>query len=178
MSNQYSEPSPISAEELHRLYHDEGLSQLEIAQQFGIRQSTISRYMKRAGIQSRKAVARDQSGSKNGNWRGGRVMQGRRAGRPNFEDSGYWYVWMPEHPNATKGGYVAEHVAVAAPGGLGPDEVVHHINLRKRDNRPENLIRLTRKAHADLHAQLSQLAGSMVETGLITFDGERYSLTP
>jgi hypothetical protein len=178
MPNQYSNQNPITAEELHRLYHHEGLSQLEISALLGVTQPQVSRLMKRAGIQSRRAVARDQGGSRNGNWRGGRVMQGKRAGRPNIKDSGYWYVWMPDHPNATKAGYVGEHVAVGAPDGLAPNEVVHHINLRKHDNRPENLIRLTRKRHADLHAQLSQLAGEMVESGLVTFDGERYSLAP
>lgn len=170
MPNQWTAGAPYTAEDLHRLYHDEQMSQLEIAQRYGIRQSTVSRHMKRAGITSRKAIARSQAGSKNGNWRGGRIMAAKRPGRPDFESSGYWYIWLPSHPNATKAGYVAEHIAIAAPDGLAADECVHHINLRKQDNRPENLIVLTRQEHADLHAQLSALAGSMVESGLVVFD--------
>lgn len=178
MPNQYTVSVPYTAEDLHRLYHDEGMSQQEIADRYHVRQSTISRHMKRAGIVSRPAVSRDQSGSKNNNWRGGRVMQAKRAARPNIKDSGYWYVWMPGHPNATKGGYVAEHVAVAAPDGLPAGHVVHHINLRKHDNALTNLIVLTIKEHADLHAQLSALAGSMVESGLVRFSKEAgYQLT-
>jgi hypothetical protein len=178
MPNQWDRDVPYSAEELHRLYHDEGMSQREIAERFGIRQTTVSRHMKRAGINSRLARARDQSGPKNQNWKGGRIRQAMRLARPNIKDSGYWYIWKPDHPNATKVGYVAEHVAVGAPEGLAPGECVHHINLRKHDNRPENLVRLTRQRHADMHAQLGMIAGELVERGLITFDTEGgYRLT-
>jgi DNA-binding transcriptional ArsR family regulator len=170
MSNQWDAAAPYTAEELHALYHGEGLSQLEIAERFGVRQSTVSRHMKRAGIQSRRAVARDQSGSKNNNWRGGRVLHARKPSKPNIKSSGYWYVWVPSHPNANKAGYVAEHIAVAAPSGIGKDQCVHHINLVKQDNRRENLVVLSRQTHADHHAQLMRIAGELVEHDVITYD--------
>jgi hypothetical protein len=36
---------------------------------------------------------------------------------------------------------------------LKPDEIVHHINKKKRDNSPENLVVLTRSEHSSLHGR-------------------------
>ena len=71
--------------------------------------------------------------------------------------SGYWYIYSPYHPNATKKGYVAEHRLVAEKSigrMLLDSEDVHHINLIKTDNRPENLLVLTKSEHGKLHATL------------------------
>ena len=72
--------------------------------------------------------------------------------------SGYVYVYKPNHPHAlTRGGfdgYILEHRVVweEANGRLLRDnEHVHHINGIRDDNRPENLVALTRSAHQSLH---------------------------
>lgn len=72
--------------------------------------------------------------------------------------NGYVYVFRPEHPAApTTGvfaGYVLEHrlVLEAALGRLlRDDEHGHHINGVRDDNRPENLVAITRSAHRRLH---------------------------
>jgi HNH endonuclease len=69
-----------------------------------------------------------------------RTKNGRVNG--HVRSDGYRLIWWPEHPNAKKSGYVAEHIAVMA-GLLGrplvKPENVHHKNGIRDDNRPENL---------------------------------------
>ena len=66
----------------------------------------------------------------------------------------YNYAIVPEHPNRTKNNYVLEHrVVIENYIGrlLNENEVVHHINGDKKDNRIDNLIVLTAEEHAKLH---------------------------
>lgn len=71
---------------------------------------------------------------------------------------GYVYVYRPDHPHAstskTMTGYIREHRVVWEEANgriLGQDETVHHINGVKDDNRPENLIALSRSDHGKMH---------------------------
>lgn len=66
----------------------------------------------------------------------------------------YVYALVPNHPNATKNGYVLHH-RVVMENHLGrllnADEVVHHINQNKFDNRIENLEVMKRTVHSKKH---------------------------
>lgn len=71
---------------------------------------------------------------------------------------GYVYVFNPEHPHSSKQGYIAFH-RVKMEKYIGrmliPEEVVHHTNLVKDDNRINNLELLPNEnSHAFLHTQI------------------------
>lgn len=74
----------------------------------------------------------------------------------------YNYVLLPEHPRATKNGYVLEH-RVVMENHLGrllrPNEIVHHKDGRKKHNVPSNLHVMKRGSHTRHH---------MLEHGLKT----------
>ena len=84
------------------------------------------------------------------------LNQIRRQRNPNRYDNkykttkGYIAVWNPSHPRASKAGYILEHRLVIEKvlgRFLKPSEVVHHLNHKKDDNRPENLEVMLKKDH-------------------------------
>ncbi len=68
----------------------------------------------------------------------------------------YLYAVVPDHPNRTKSNYVLHH-RVVMENHLGrlltEDEVVHHLNEDKKDNRIENLEVMTKEEHGRHHGQ-------------------------
>lgn len=70
--------------------------------------------------------------------------------------NGYVDLLKPEHPNSRKSGYIAEHRYVMSQHigrPLRKDEIVHHINENKSDNRIENLQIMTTEEHTRLHTK-------------------------
>ncbi|KKM03601.1 hypothetical protein LCGC14_1772840 [marine sediment metagenome] len=56
---------------------------------------------------------------------------------------------------------------------LDIDELIHHINGNKRDNRLENLcLCKDNKFHGNIHASLIKIAYRLVESSIIKFDRE------
>lgn len=69
----------------------------------------------------------------------------------------YFYALVPAHPFATKNGYVLYH-RIVMENYLGrilkKDEVVHHKDGDKRNNKIENLEVMKAKAHSRLHSSM------------------------
>lgn len=82
-----------------------------------------------------------------------------------------------EHPNASRHGYVAEHRLVAERElgrYLRKGEVVHHINMKKDDNRPENLVVCANNTeHFLAHGSLNACVQKLIETGALRFDRDK-----
>lgn len=101
-------------------------------------------------------------GNQHSRWKGGRTISA----------SGYIQIHGPDHPYKCSKGYVMEHRLVVEKSlgrYLTSDEIVHHLNGRKTDNRLENLAvvsrhnhdkltikKLTQKRIRQLEAQLAQ----------------------
>lgn len=92
-------------------------------------------------------MKRNQWGKNNPNWKGGRF----------HSTNGYIWLYMPDHPNSSKVspvGYVLEHRYVVEQKllrYLKKEEVVHHINGIRDDNRIENLVVTNASAHIGDH---------------------------
>ncbi len=72
-----------------------------------------------------------RTGPKHPNWKGGK-----------YKSHGYVYVTKKKHPFSDKKGKIFEHRIVMEKSlgrFLSPEEVVHHINCIKDDNKTENL---------------------------------------
>lgn len=66
----------------------------------------------------------------------------------------YNYALIKDHPFATENGYVLEHRIIMENHLnriLNPNEVVHHINESKKDNRIENLQLMKVGEHESMH---------------------------
>jgi hypothetical protein len=168
----------ISKEFLITEYVEKGKAMHEIASENGVSVGFVFNSLKRNGIKGRRHLT-DAQRKKMSDTRKGKPSP--RKGIPLSEETkekmriakkghflkksefgghkkqradGYISVYCPDNPRATKDGYMMEHILVMEKHigrRLKDDEVVHHKNHIKNDNRIENLQLMTFKEHAGLH---------------------------
>ena len=121
-------------------------SMTSIAKELNVSWVIVSKYLDKYKI-SKRTKSEQQSGEHSANWNGGR----------HIKSNGYVEIYYPTHPNANKRKTVYEHQLVAEKKigrYLKTGEVVHHIDLNKSNNSPDNLVVLTNDEHAKLHSIL------------------------
>lgn len=99
-------------------------------------------------------------GDKHHSWTGGRFIS----------SDGYWVVYVgPRH-------HRKEHLLLMEQKvgrSLRSGEVVHHVDLDKLNNKPENLVLFpSEKEHRAAHGSLTELAANLVRMGLIEYREE------
>lgn len=163
----------LTKEVLTKKYHEENKTIHQISKELNIADGTIFKYMNKYDIKRRpphmgmlgkksspetieklKRVRRGRKMSAETREKMSQAKFKGGIGHKKKRDDGYIQIYFPDHPNATAEGYILEHVLImecAIGRHLKKDEVVHHKNHIRDDNRLSNLQLMSFKEHAKLH---------------------------
>lgn len=119
----------------------------ETARLLGISRFILTNRMKELGISIRNKG--QVKGRRSANWQGGSRIS-----------KGYRFLYKPNHPNSGSNGYIFEHRFVMSEylgRPLKPEEVVHHKNSNRLDNRIQNLeLCVNQSAHMKMEFKLDK----------------------
>lgn len=163
----------LCKDNLYQLYVVEKKPMYQIANLLEVSTGTVYNFIKRYGIKSRKIgearigthiseehkkiISKAHKGKKLSKETREKMAQSKRingSGHTKKRKDGYIAVYYPMHPKSNKDGYIMQHHLVMEKHigrYIKDDEVVHHINGIKDDNRIENLKLMTFREHAGLH---------------------------
>ena len=158
---------------LCRKYYVDKKSIKEVAKTLGVSTGYLFNYMKDNGFEKRKpgehnigvTISEEHKKIISATHKGKVLSQETKdkiskahfkggIGQKKKRKDGYMAIYFPEHPQANSEGFIMEHHLVMEcfiGRHLREDEVVHHINHIRDDNRLENLKLMTFTEHARLH---------------------------
>jgi hypothetical protein len=120
----------IDVDQLRNLIEVQKLQHWKVAEIMELPPKKMTKFCRRYDIKTQRTGPRGGEGHPE--WKGGRTLC-----------DGYWYIYCPDHPHATKQHRVLEHRLVMERKlgrFLDPSEVVHHIDGNSQNNDPENLM--------------------------------------
>jgi len=146
-------------------YETQGKSLRQIRKETGLGVNTIKRWLNKHNIATRQGdmVVKEQQSqrlSENPKWKG------------QHRNNGYIYIYKPDHPNASKTGYVSEHRMVASEmlgRPLTKQDIIHHIDGDRTNNNEQNLFITNKRGHRLAHANLMQIGYELLKQGKIRF---------
>ena len=170
----------ITKEKLEKLYVQEEKTMKECSEILNISVGSIYNYIKKYNIKSRIAMTEktrqkisDALIGRPSSRKGYKLSESTKrkiseANKGKFYKSskygghrkqrtdGYICVYLTPHQRSTKDGYVMEHILVMEEKigrYITRDEVVHHKNHIRNDNRLENLELMTFREHMKMHSK-------------------------
>lgn len=154
---------------LKNQYINKEKNAVEIANESNTTSTTIYNWLDKFNIKRRnrsevcKILYKDKHNHPK--WNGGKII----------DKNGYPMILNRKHPHARKNGYVLEHILIMEKKlgrSLKDDEIVHHINMDKSDNRLENLDLLSSSKvhHSITHKSYHDLLPLLLEKKIIRYD--------
>lgn len=164
-------------ERIRELYINNNMAINKISKELGVSVGKVYNRIKAMNISTRKigeypptekqikhikALGQSQKGKKTSKETKEKISKAKFKGGIEHKKKradGYVAVYFPEHPKANKDGYIMEHDLVMEcyiGRHLKDDEVVHHKNHKRDDNKLSNLQLMTVNEHSALHMKERQ----------------------